>query len=121
MKGLHLLLLASMLVVTGSCSMSGENELNLKRNVKQILFFSNETDYTKEATYYDALIDLKKSFPAEIKNMMVLSPSQAKDYNIKSCPALLVIYNSEVLVKISGNADKEDIIHPISEVLSSQK
>lgn len=122
MKGMQLLLLASVLMITNSCS-NGENELKLKNNVKQIIFFSNEADYTGEAPYYDALIELKKSFPAEIKNMMVFSPSKAKKYyktyNIKSCPALLVIYNSEVLVKINGSTTKDEIINPISEVLTN--
>ncbi|MDF2902995.1 MAG: Pal-related lipoprotein [Bacillus sp. (in: firmicutes)] len=123
MKGLPLLLLASLLVMTGSCSNSNEKELKIKHDVKQIVFFSNEADYTGEAPYYDALIELKKSFPTEVKKMLVFSPTKAKQYfktyHIDSCPALLVIYNRKVIVKINGDATKEDIIDPIAEVLSN--
>ncbi len=123
MKGLPLLLLASLLVMTGSCSKSNANELKIKQDVKQIVFFSNEDDYAGEAPYYDALIELKKSFPTEVKKMIVFSPTKAKQYlktyHIDSCPALIVIYNSKVIVKINGDTTKEDIIQPIAKVLSN--
>lgn len=125
MKGLQFFLLAALLVITSSCNNHGTKELTLKNNVKHIIFISNDSDYTKEAPYYDALIELKKSFPAEIKNMIVFSPAKAKEYyktyKINTFPALLVIYNSKVLVNINGTAaTKEEIIQPVSEVLSRE-
>ncbi|MGJ7923119.1 small peptidoglycan-associated lipoprotein [Neobacillus sp. LXY-4] len=123
MKGLPLIFLASFMVMTGSCSKADDEGIELKQNVKQILFFSDDTDYSEEAAYYDALIELKENFPKEIKNMLVLSPTNAKQYfkayQIKACPALLVVYNETVVVKITGNVSKDEIIHPISEVLSN--
>jgi hypothetical protein len=122
MKGLPILLLASLLVITSSCNNTNEDDLGLEQDVNHVLFFSNDTDYSKEAPYYDALIELKKNYPTEIKNMLVLSPTNAKQYlntfHIEGSPALLVIYNNDVMVKISGQVSKEEIIQPISEVLS---
>jgi hypothetical protein len=122
MKRLPLLLLASLLVITVSCSQSNKGGLQLKKNVKQILFFSNESNYSEEGSYYDALIELKKRFPDEIKNLIVLSPNNAKQllksYKIETCPALLVVYNENVIVKITGKVSKEDIINPVSKALS---
>lgn len=122
MKGLPLLL-ASLLVIT-SCSNSNDDKIQLPHNVKQIIFFSNDQDYSEEAAYYDALIELKKEFPAEIRNMLVISPTNAKPYfqsfHINACPALLVIYNDKVMIRISGKVSKEQIIQPISEILSSE-
>lgn len=121
MKGLSLLLITSLMVITGSCNMFSEEQLDLEQDVMQIIFFSNESDYAGEASYYDALIELKKDYPAEIKNMLVFTPSEGKQYynafDIKSCPALLVIFNNEVMVRINGQKTKENIIQPITKAL----
>lgn len=121
MKVRSLLFVTSLMVIISSCEKFSEESLNLKKDVMQIIFFSNEADYTQEASYYDALIELKQDFPTEIKNMLVLSPTQGKQYyntfNVKSCPALLVIYNNEVMVRINGDTSTEKIIRPVSEVL----
>ncbi len=57
--------------------------------------------------------------------MIVFSPAKAKGYyktyKINTFPALLVIYNSTVLVNINGTAaTKEEIFEPVSEVLSRE-
>lgn len=122
MRGLQLLLFSSLILITSSCNQFNREELTLTNGVKQIIFFSNESDYTGEASYYDALIELKLKFPDDFKNMLVLSSTEAKPYykayHVESCPALLVINNNEVAVKIFGNVTKEEIIKPITEVLS---
>lgn len=121
MNGLRQLLLASSILILGSCSILEKKELQFKNNVKQIIFFSDEENYEAENSYYDALIELRNRFPNEIKNMLILSSNNAKPYyqayQIDSCPALLVIYNNEVVVKIIGAATKDEIIKPITDVL----
>jgi hypothetical protein len=118
MRALSLLLFTSMMMITGSCNKFAVEPLKINRDVLQIVFFSNESDYSKEATYYDALIELKKNYPHEIKNMLVLSPTKGKNiyqaYDIRACPALIVIYNDEIIVRIVGQTSKEEIITPIT-------
>jgi hypothetical protein len=122
MRGLQLLLFSSFILITSSCNQFKQDDLPLKNDVKQIIFFSNESDYTGEASYYDALIELKNRFPNEFKNMLVLSSTEAKPYykayHVEACPALLVINNNEVAVKIFGNVSKEEIIQPVTDVLT---
>lgn len=121
MKGLPFLL-ASLLVIT-SCGKTSEEEIKLPEDGKQIIFFSNDQDYSEETAYYDALIELKQHYPKEIQNMLVLSPTDAKPYyqffQIEACPALLIIYNEKVMFKISGAVSKDEIIQPISDILSN--
>lgn len=124
MKGLPLLFITSLLFVTASCKSNDANkDLNIDNSIKQVIFFSDETEYQYEASYYDAIIDLKKEFPEEIKNMMILSPTKAKQYydtfQVKECPAIIVIYNNQVVVKVDGDTSKEKIIKPIAKVLSN--
>jgi hypothetical protein len=121
MKPLSLLLFTSLLIITGSCNRKNEQQIHFKQDVIQIVFFSNESDYSKEASYYDALIELKKKYPTEIKNMIVLSPDKGKPfseaYDVETCPALLVIYNNKVIARIVGQSSIDEIINPVTDSL----
>ena len=76
----------------------------------------------KKFPIYDAIIELKRDYPEEIKNMKILTSSDSKKYfktfQIDRCPALIVYYNNEVIVKIEGKATKEEIVTPVSNALS---
>lgn len=88
---------------------------------KEIIFFSNGDELRKEVHYYDALIELKNSYPNEFKHMKVIDPSldkkKSEKFNIKESPALLIVYKNETIVKIKGNLRKEEIIYPVSEAI----
>ncbi|MDZ5470627.1 small peptidoglycan-associated lipoprotein [Bacillus sp. 31A1R] len=123
MKGLPIILLFSLLTITTSCSRTEEDEgLKIDNSIKQVIFFSNESEYEFEASYYDAIIELKKEFPEEIKNMIVLTPSKGKEhfdtFKVKDCPAIIVIYNEKIVVKVDGATSSDKIIKPIAKVLS---
>ncbi|WP_053366047.1 hypothetical protein [Bacillus sp. FJAT-27245] len=121
MKGYPVYVLSFLLLLTASCSQAEQATLSVDKNTKQIIFFSNEKEYNREAAYYDALIELKKDFPNEMENLMVLSSKEKKKYydefNIKSGPALIVLYKEKVMVRIDGLTTKEKIIRPVSKVL----
>ncbi|PLR84051.1 small peptidoglycan-associated lipoprotein [Bacillus canaveralius] len=123
MKGLGFCLSVFLLVLTASCTKSGPSDsLSLGEGVKQIVFFSNDTDYTEEASYYDALLELKKEFPVEVDNMMVFSEDSAKSYyhafHIEQSPAIVIVYNDKVVAQVKGDVSKEQIIQPLEQVLS---
>ncbi|PLR79230.1 small peptidoglycan-associated lipoprotein [Bacillus sp. V3-13] len=123
MKGLAFCLSAVLLVITASCTKGGpEDSLSFGQNVKQIVFFSDDSDYTEEVSYYDALLELKKEFPSEVDNMMVFSEDNAKRYydafQIEQSPAILIVYNDKVVARVKGDVSKEQIIQPLERILS---
>jgi hypothetical protein len=126
MKGLSMILTATFLIFTSSCSsMNKYEELGLNYDVKQIIFFSDDDNYNSEASYYDAIIDLKREFPEEFDNMMVLSGNKANKYDklfdVENHPALVVFYQDKVVVKIHGRVSKDEIIQPIAHFLSKEE
>ncbi|WP_316568371.1 small peptidoglycan-associated lipoprotein [Neobacillus sp. YIM B06451] len=121
MKGFPVYVLFFSLIITASCSKAEQVALSVDRNTKQIIFFSDEKEYSREAAYYDALIELKKDFPEEMENLLVLSSKEEKKYydefDVKSGPALIVLYKEKVMVRIDGLTTKEKIILPVSKAL----
>ncbi|WP_409275438.1 small peptidoglycan-associated lipoprotein [Neobacillus sp. SCS-31] len=121
MKGFPVYVLFFSLIITASCSKAEQAALSVDRNTKQIIFFSDEKEYSREAAYYDALIQLKKDFPEEMENLLVLSSKEEKkyydEYDVKSGPALIVLYKEKVMVRIDGLTTKEKIILPVSKAL----
>lgn len=125
MKRKPFLIMASALFFIVSCDNQKQivSSLTIDQNTKQLLFFSNAEEYEHEVSYYDAIIELKKDYPEEIKNMKIFNSSDSKKYfrtfQIERCPALIVFYKNEEIFKIEGNAAKEEIVTPVSNALSS--
>lgn len=123
MKGLSIIIMISLLLITTACQDTKKEKLKIDSSTKQVVFFSDESKYQIEAPYYDAIIKLKQQFPEEIKNMLILPPSKAKDYydtfKVKECPAILVLYNDEVVARVDGEISRDQIIRPISSVLDN--
>ncbi|WP_313770601.1 small peptidoglycan-associated lipoprotein [Bacillus sp. S/N-304-OC-R1] len=119
-----LLFIASLLFITSCSNFETKDELNLDKNSKQIIFFSNEKEYEQEAPYYDAIIELKKDFPDEIKNMKIITPDIAKKYfeafDVKGSPAILLLHQDKVVVKINGDISSEQIIRPFADALNNE-
>jgi hypothetical protein len=123
MKGKSLLMMASTLLLMISCDNKEQaDSLSLTSNSKQVVFFSDKEEYEKEISYYNAIIELKKEYPEEIKNMKVLTVSEMKEnydtFRVNHCPAILVYDHNHVIVQIQGNAETWDIINPIANALS---
>lgn len=125
MKGLPLLFIASLLFITSSCShVDSENVLNIDQDRKQLIFFTDDQAYEKEVSYYDAIIELKKDFPIDIKNMKIITAKNAKKYydqfDIDRCPAILLVYNDTTLVKLKGEATREQIVESLHSALKDK-
>lgn len=124
MKSLSFVFVAFFLLLTSSCTNPNvSDDLNLNKDIKQVVFFSDEEDYNHEASYYDAIIELKKQYPNEIDNMMVIPASSAKEYydifEVENCPAILVVYGDQVIARVNGSVTKNQIIEPLAKVLGS--
>lgn len=125
MKELTFIFFFSCLFLNSSCDHNQVKEsIPLDRDARQVLFFSNESDFNREDAYYDALIELKDQFPQEMDSMMVFSENKEKDYyktfNIQESPAIIVLYQDEVMVNIKGIASKEHIVESIAQAFSSK-
>lgn len=112
------------LFIATSCQNNKNVSLDIDSNVKQIIFFSDESDLANlqvEAPYYDAIIELRQEFPEEFRNMKTLTPNHAEEYystfKVSNCPALVILYEEKVIAKVVGEHSKEDIIKPITAAL----
>ncbi|EWG11780.1 hypothetical protein [Cytobacillus firmus] len=124
MKGLPLLLITALLLVTSSCNHKEvKNELKIDDSVKQLIFFTDHKQYEQEISYYDAIIELKTSYPELIKDMKVITAAEAShlsNYKIENCPAILLVYQDKVLVEIKGTVSKDKIVYPLAKAMDEE-
>ena len=124
MKGLPLILITALLFVTSSCNHKEvKKELKIDDSVKQLIFFTDKKQYEQEISYYDAIIELKRSYPDLIKNMKIITASESShisNYNVETCPAMLLVYQDKVIVEINGTVPKEKIIHPLADAMDEK-
>ncbi|MBM7586669.1 hypothetical protein JOC86_003221 [Bacillus pakistanensis] len=88
---------------------------------KEIVFFTDENNVRNETSYYDAVIELKRRFPEELKEMKIVSKKNEDEnkfskYN-ETYPAIVMIDQNQVVLKIVGYTDTEDIVIPISNTI----
>ncbi|KON89262.1 small peptidoglycan-associated lipoprotein [Sporosarcina globispora] len=125
MKGLPLILLTALLFVTSSCNHKEvKKELKIDDSVKQLIFFTDNQQYEQEISYYDAIIELKRTYPDLIKNMKIITASESRhlsNYNVENCPALLLVYQDKILVEIKGSVPKEKIIKPLTHAMDEEE
>ncbi|GAE45857.1 hypothetical protein JCM21738_2704 [Mesobacillus boroniphilus JCM 21738] len=97
--------------------------MELNEDIKQIVFFSDDENYKQEASYYDAIIELKKEYPAEFENIVVISAANANKYydlfKVNKFPAILIVHQEQVLANVNGIVSKDQIIEPLSAVLNN--
>ncbi|MGI8385631.1 small peptidoglycan-associated lipoprotein [Robertmurraya sp. P23] len=125
MKGLSTLIVIMLLLIIVSCDRSKSNDvLPFDKDVKQLIFLSDESEYQFEAAYYDALIELKKTYPEAVKNMKTINPNRSEEYldffTIKENPAIIVVYNNEIVATVNGEESVEEIVQPIAKVLDEK-
>jgi hypothetical protein len=125
MKSLSFVFVATFLFLTASCNpVNDSDQLELNKDIKQVVFFSDDENYKQEASYYDAIIELKKEYPAEFDKIVVISAANANRYydlfKVKKFPAILVVHQDQVLANVNGNVTKDQIIEPLSAVLNNE-
>lgn len=89
---------------------------------RTLVFFTDESNLQDESTYYDAIIDLKSSFPDEVANLKVVHSENEKilykQFNVKATPSLIVVHDNEVVTQIEGSKPKKDIVVSIEQALN---
>ena len=125
MKSLSFVFVATFLFLTASCNpVNSSDELELNEDIKQVVFFSDDENYRQEASYYDAIIELKKEYPAAFDDIVVISAANANKYydlfKVKQFPAILIVHQDEVIANVNGSVTKDQIIEPLSAVLNNE-
>lgn len=109
------------IIFLSSCSIQSERTAAGLNIEKGILFYSDENNIQEEDSYYEALIELKHSYPGQFDHYKIIAKNQEYDSAIASLndtyPALLVIKDNKVVCKVVGIAKKDDILTPVSNVL----
>jgi hypothetical protein len=89
-----------------------------------VLYISNEQDLTIENEYYNALIEIKKLYPSELQEVIVLSQYDIRnleeELRVKTYPTLLLIDRQEIIAKIEGENNSESIIDKLSTYINKQ-
>lgn len=117
-----LLIIFPMLFVLSSCSFAYiiPNQTDQVSHIQKprILFFTDAENLDKESPYYDAVLDLKNEYPKEMSKMIVKEDRKGWKNEVDELPAILLVNNEKVIVKVEGNVrSKEDILSPICQAL----
>ncbi|KSU62363.1 hypothetical protein AS034_09575 [[Bacillus] enclensis] len=122
---LTLLMLASTALLLTSCNDLAADKVVLAEDrfiEKQIIFFTDERNISKEVAYYDAIIELKNEYPEDLKHLEVVNFSTDKSnpkIQSTSYPAIVVVDNNQVVTKITGKAHKNQIIKSVTHAISN--
>ncbi|GAA0325061.1 hypothetical protein GCM10008967_14620 [Bacillus carboniphilus] len=120
MKKNYLLLFFVSLLFT-SCS--NEHNPIIDDQGTNLVFFTDDGHYEKEISYYDAILELRKTYPTLVSKMKVVTPNDVhklnKNLQVDKFPALMIVNKNEVIFSIEGALSKEEIVDPILLLLSS--
>ncbi|XXM73369.1 hypothetical protein ACQ0QQ_05605 [Lysinibacillus sphaericus] len=121
---LALFMLASTALLLTSCNDLAADKVVLAEDrfiERQIIFFSDERNISKEVAYYDAIIELKNEYPEDLKHLEVVNFSSEKSnpkVQSTAYPAIVVVDNNQVVTKITGEAHKNQIVKSVSNAIS---
>jgi hypothetical protein len=122
----RVLLLATSLLFLSSCQFGkSANEPKLNSLLEaDALYISNEKDLMLENEYYNALIEVKKLYPEDLKDVILLSNKDIenieKELRVSIYPTLLLIERNEIIAKIEGENEKATIISQISDYIETK-
>jgi hypothetical protein len=120
---LTLIMLASTALLLTSCNDIAADKVVLAEDrfiERQVIFFTDERNISKEVAYYDAIIELKNKYPEDLKQLEVVNYSSDKSNpKVQSpvYPAIIVVDNNQVVTKISGKAHKDQIVKSVSNAI----
>ncbi|MBN8191622.1 small peptidoglycan-associated lipoprotein [Bacillus sp. NTK074B] len=123
---LTFVILTSTMLLLSSCDDISKNKVALAQDQfieKQVIFFTDERNVSKEIPYYDAIIELKSRYPDHFKKLKVVSLNSKATAEIADAPpaspAIVVVENNQIICKVEGHNSKENIIQPVSRAIKS--
>ncbi|QOR68400.1 small peptidoglycan-associated lipoprotein [Cytobacillus suaedae] len=120
MRSLVVFMLSFLLLSSCHLAHNTPSSLIFNNAEKQLLFFSDEDNLHNESSYYDALLEIKKTYPEIVTSMKVIPSSEKVRYSsfdVDTFPTLLVIHDNQIIAQIEGDLSKEEIIQPLIDVL----
>jgi hypothetical protein len=122
---LTLIMLASTALLLTSCNDIAADKVVLAEDrfiERQVIFFTDERNISKEVAYYDAIIELKNKYPEDLKHLEVVDySSDESNPNVQSpvYPAIVVVDNNQIVSKITGKTHKDEIVKSVSDALKN--
>jgi hypothetical protein len=122
---LTLIMLASTALLLTSCNDIAADKVVLAEDrfiERQVIFFTDERNISKEVAYYDAIIELKNKYPEDLKHLEVVDySSDESNPNVQSpvYPAIVVVDNNQIVSKITGKAHKDEIVKSVSDAIKN--
>ena len=86
------------------------------------MLFSDDRNVYKEGNYYDALLEIKKTYPIEVSNLKVVPYGENEiilNTVVSTYPALIIIKDNKVIEHIEGELSIEQIVSKIENALSN--
>lgn len=117
----------SMFILTACNTVDGDSisDINLDDEGYHLLFFSDEEKIKLENNYYDVLLDLKKRFPNEMADVILVQSTskneKLKKFNVSVYPTLIVYKNGEIKTRIEGKKSKREIMNHLIKAMEEQK
>jgi len=111
--------------VLSSCHIgqkSPEIFLSNSKFENQLMLFSDDRNVYKEGNYYDALLEIKKTYPIEVSNLKVVPYGENEiilNTVVSTYPALIIIKDNKVIEHIEGELSIEQIVSKIENALSN--
>jgi hypothetical protein len=116
-----------MLLLLSSCQFdSSEKQARIQSLLEaDALFISNEENLTIENEYYDAILEIKKLYPGEMDEVVLLTHNHHRyideKFNITTYPTLLLIDKEQIITKIDGKQERQIIIEKISSYIEDTR
>ncbi|MGF2615489.1 hypothetical protein FZC84_14590 [Rossellomorea vietnamensis] len=114
-------LLLGNIIFLSSCSLQNDRTAAGLNIEKGILFYSDENNISEEDSYYEALIELKDTYPSQFENYVIVAKNKENASSFAflndTYPALLVIEDNKVVCKVAGKISRQEILKPVSDTL----
>jgi hypothetical protein len=99
-------------------------KINLDGEGYHLLFFSDEEKIKLENNYYDVLLDLRKKFPNEMADVILVQSTnkneKIKKFDVSVYPTLIVIKDGEEKTRIEGKKSKREIMNHLMDAMEKQ-
>jgi hypothetical protein len=108
------------LLLLSSCQFdSSEKQARIQSLLEaDALFISNEENLTIENEYYDAILEIKRLYPGQMDEVVLLTHNHQRyirdKFNVTTYPTLLLIDKEQIITKIDGEQEQQIIIEKIS-------
>ncbi|UCZ51884.1 hypothetical protein LGQ02_13580 [Bacillus shivajii] len=113
MKGFTIILfILSLCIIPGCQSEDLQTNYPFLKQSPVTILFSNDLEIEKENSYYEALLDFKRIHPDQLASINVVTTEDdalINHFDVHTFPTLLLIDDSNVLLRIEGVKETYEI------------